>query len=95
MSALCWLIDTAIGLYIWLLIASVILTWLVAFNVVNTGNRIVYQIGEFLHRITEPALRPIRNMLPSMGGIDISPMILILGLVFVQKLVVHDLLGCW
>ena len=95
MSALCWLIDTAIGLYIWLLIASVILTWLVAFNVVNTGNRFVYQIGEFLHRITEPALRPIRNFLPSMGGLDISPMILILGLMFLRTLLISDVLGCY
>ena len=94
MFAVCQLVDTVVSLYIWLLIASVVLTWLVAFNIVNTGNRIVYQIGEFLHRITEPALRPIRNFLPSMGGIDISPVILILGLMFLRTLVVHDLLGC-
>ena len=95
MQAICWLVDTVVGLYIWLLIASVVLTWLIAFNVVNTGNRIVYQIGEFLHRITEPALRPIRNFLPAMGGLDISPVILILGLIFVQKLVLSDILGCY
>ncbi|MCB1972137.1 MAG: YggT family protein [Geminicoccaceae bacterium] len=95
MIAICQLVDTVISLYIWLLIASVVLTWLVAFNVVNTGNRFVYQIGEFLHRITEPALRPIRNFLPSMGGLDISPMILILGLMFLRTLLISDVLGCY
>ncbi|MCB1833656.1 MAG: YggT family protein [Geminicoccaceae bacterium] len=95
MLALCQLVDTVISIYIWLLIASVVLTWLVAFNVVNTGNRIVYQIGEFLHRITEPALRPIRNFLPSMGGLDISPVVLILGLHFLQTLLVRDVFACY
>ena len=95
MIALCNLVDTVVTLYIWLLIASVVLTWLVAFNIVNTGNRFVYQIGDFLHRITEPALRPIRNLLPSMGGLDISPVVLILALVFLQNLIVRDLLSCY
>ncbi|MEZ5825235.1 MAG: YggT family protein [Geminicoccaceae bacterium] len=95
MLALCQLVDTVISIYIWLLIASVVLTWLVAFNVVNTGNRIVYQIGEFLQRITEPALRPIRNFLPSMGGLDISPVVLILGLHFLQTLLVRDVFACY
>ena len=73
-----WLIDTIITLYIWILIASAILSWLVAFNVVNARNPVVANIGEFLYRITEPALRPIRAILPNLGGIDISPVILIL-----------------
>lgn len=81
------LIDTIIGIYIWLLIAMVVLTWLVSFNVINTGNRVVYQIGDFLHKLTEPLLRPIRSWLPNLGGIDISPVILILALVFVRDLV--------
>ena len=80
------LVDTVIDIYIWLLIISVILSWLVAFNIVNTSNRIVYVIGDFLFRITEPALRPIRRILPSLGGIDISPVVLILGLVFLRNL---------
>ncbi|MCE2510850.1 MAG: YggT family protein [Alphaproteobacteria bacterium] len=80
------LIDTVIDIYIWLLIISVILSWLVAFNIVNTSNRIVYLIGDFLFRITEPALRPIRRILPSLGGIDISPVVLILGLIFLRNL---------
>jgi YggT family protein len=63
------------------------LSWLVAFNVVNDRNPIVSQIGDFLYRITEPALRPIRRILPNLGGIDISPIILILGLFFIRNLV--------
>ena len=76
----------AINLYVWLVIASAILSWLVAFNVVNTRNQFIYMIGDFLHRITEPALRPIRRFLPNLGGIDISPVILILVLFFAQRL---------
>jgi YggT family protein len=86
MNPVHWLIDTVLELYIWLIIASVILSWLVAFNVINTRNSFVNQVGEFLYRVTEPALRPIRNLLPSLGGIDISPMILILLLIFARRL---------
>lgn len=87
MNALLWLFDTVIQLYIYVLIASAVLSWLVAFNVVDVRNPIVSQIGEFLYRVTEPALRPIRNLLPNLGGVDISPVILILLLLFVQMLV--------
>ena len=87
MNALLWLFNTIIQLYIYVLIASAVLSWLVAFNVVNVRNPIVAQIGEVLYRITEPVLRPIRNLLPNLGGVDISPIILILLLLFVQKLV--------
>lgn len=80
------LINTVIGIYIWILIASVVLSWLVAFNVINTRNHVVYMIGDLLHRLTEPLLRPIRNILPNMGGLDISPVILILVLYFVRDL---------
>lgn len=80
------LIDTVITIYIWLLIASAVLSWLIAFNVVNTYNRFVSTIGDMLYRLTEPALRPIRNFLPSFGGVDLSPVVLILLLVFVRNL---------
>ncbi|MFO1129380.1 MAG: YggT family protein [Rhodospirillales bacterium] len=83
---LIWLLNTVIELYIWVLIGSAILSWLVAFNVVNTRNRFVYMLGDFLTRITEPALRPIRRVIPSVGGIDLSPLVLILLLVFVQQI---------
>ena len=80
-----WLLDTVITIYIWLLIASAVLSWLVAFNVVNTRNRFVYLLGDFLQKVTEPALRPIRRVLPNLGGVDLSPMVLILLLLFVQQ----------
>ena len=87
MNPFLWLIDTIITLYIWILIASAILSWLIAFNVVNARNPIVANVAEFLYRITEPALRPIRALLPSLGGIDISPVILILLLLFLQRII--------
>jgi len=74
----------AVDLYIWLVIIGAVLSWLVAFNVVNTSNRAIYMIGDFLYRLTEPALRPIRRLLPNLSGIDISPVVLILGLMFLQ-----------
>jgi YggT family protein len=88
MNPFLWLILTIIDIYIWLLIASAVLSWLVAFNVVNTRNPLIANIGEFLYRITEPALRPIRNMLPNLGGIDVSPVILIILLLFLKQLIV-------
>ena len=66
-------------------------SWLVAFNVVNTRNQVVATVGEFLYRITEPVLRPIRNALPAMGGIDISPVILILIIIFIQSVILPNL----
>ena len=87
MQSILILISTVIQIYIYVLIASAILSWLVAFNVVNTRNPVVAGIGEFLYRITEPALRPIRNRLPNMGGIDISPVILILIIIFLRYVI--------
>lgn len=87
MYALAQLIDTVIYIYILLLVAQAVLSWLVVFNVVNTRNRFVYLLGDFLYRITEPALRPIRRILPTLGGIDVSPVVLILLLVFIRNLI--------
>src|SRR5512145_2815672 len=80
-------IVLVIDLYIWVVIASAILSWLIAFNVVNTQNRFVYTVADMLYRVTEPALRPIRNIIPNLGGIDISPVILILFLLFIRDVV--------
>ena len=80
-------IVLVIDLYIWVVIAGAILSWLIAFNVVNTQNRFVYSVADMLYRITEPALRPIRSILPNLGGIDISPVILILILLFIRDVV--------
>ena len=82
-----WLIDTIITLYIWILIATAILSWLIAFNVVNTRNPFVASVANFFYHVTEPALRPIRRMLPHLGGIDISPVILIIALLFLQHII--------
>jgi YggT family protein len=82
-----WLIHTLIWIYIYILIATAVLSWLVAFNVVNMRNDIVRSISYFLYQITEPALRPIRALLPNLGGIDISPVILIIGLMFLEQLI--------
>ncbi len=84
--ALLNLISTLITIYIWLLIAQAVLSWLLAFGVVNRYNRVVASVNDFLWRITEPALRPIRSVLPDLGGIDISPVILILVLYFLRDL---------
>jgi YggT family protein len=92
MFAVWQLIDTIIALYMWALIISVVLSWLVQFNVINTSNRFVYTIGDFLYRITEPVLGRIRSVLPAIGGIDLSPMILILALVFLRNLL-PDIMG--
>lgn len=86
MYSLANLISLVIQLYIWVLIASAVISWLVAFNVLNTRNRFVYQVGDVLYRLTEPALRPIRRVLPNLGGVDLSPVVLILLLVFARNL---------
>ena len=87
------LIATVIDLYIWVLILSAVMSWLVAFGVINTNNRFVYTVLDILWRLTEPALRPIRRLLPNLGGIDISPVILILLLYFVRNLLMRLAFG--
>jgi YggT family protein len=86
MYALLSLVHTIITIYIWLLIIQAVLSWLVAFGVVNRHNRAVAMVGDFLWRVTEPLLRPIRRVVPDLGGIDISPVILILLLYFIDNL---------
>ena len=88
MRALLDVVLLALQLYTYLLIASAILSWLVAFNVVNTRNAFVAAIADFLYRVTEPLLRPIRNMLPAMGGIDVSPIILLLIIFLIERVIV-------
>lgn len=87
MRALLDVVLLALNLYVWLLIAAAVLSWLVAFNVINTRNDFVRTMLDFLYRITEPALRPIRNILPNLGGIDVSPIILILLIFFIQRVI--------
>jgi len=86
MYSLLWLISTVIQLYIYVLIAAAVLSWLIAFNVVNTRNQAVAIIAETLWRLTEPVLAPIRRFLPNFGGLDLSPVVLILLLYFLRML---------
>lgn len=86
MYSLLILISQIIQIYTWVVIISAVLSWLIAFNVVNTNNRFIYTVVDVLYRLTEPALSRIRRILPDLGGIDLSPVVLILGLYFVQNL---------
>jgi YggT family protein len=93
MYSILWLISTIIQIYIYLLIASAVLSWLIAFNVVNTRNQAVAMIADALWRLTEPLLRPIRRLLPNFGGLDISPIVLILLLYFGRMLLFEVFFG--
>ena len=87
MKSVLILFDNIISLYIWILIINAIISWLVAFNILNTGNRFVYSVLEVSYKLTSPALNFIRRYLPNLGSIDISPIILILGLMFLRNLI--------
>lgn len=89
LNPIVFLLYQVINIYIWLLIISVVMSWLVSFNVINTGNRFVYMVGDFLYRITEPLLAPVRRFLPFMGGLDISPVVLILLLYTLQYSLIY------
>jgi YggT family protein len=80
-----WLILNLLDLYFYVILAMVIMSWLIGFNVINGSNPYVRQVSYALHRLTEPFLGPIRRLLPDLGGIDISPIILIFALMFLQK----------
>jgi YggT family protein len=78
-----------LDMYMYVVIAAVILSWLIAFNVINTRNQIVAMIADFLYRVTEPVFRPIRNFLPNLGGIDFSPLIVLL-IIYVIRRYISD-----
>ena len=86
-------LSVALTIYVYMVIGSAILSWLVHFGVLNTRNQVVSLIGEFLWRVTEPALRPIRRFMPNLGGIDISPIILILIIYFLQMVLQNVLVS--
>ena len=86
MLSLLLLIDKVIDIYTWIVIASAIMSWLVAFGVINVRNQFIRVVVDLLYRLTEPLLRPIRRFLPNMGGVDISPIILLLRPHFIQSL---------
>lgn len=87
MNPFLWLILTVIDIYFWIILAMVVLSWLVAFGIVNRSNPYVRQIGYALERLTEPLLRPIRRFMPDLGGIDISPIVLLIGMQFLGMLI--------
>ena len=86
MKSLFLLIDSVINIYIWLIIINVILSWLVSFNILNTQSRFVFAILNATHQLTDPVLNKIRKFIPNLGSIDISPVVLILLLVFIRNL---------
>lgn len=87
MRAILDVLLLALELYWFIVVAAVIFSWLFAFNVVNSNNQFVGMIGQFLHQATEPALRPIRQFMPNLGSIDISPIILLLIIFFLQQVI--------
>ena len=89
MSPVLWLIYYILNLCFWLVVAVVVLSWLTAFNVVNGSNPYVRQFSHALHRLTEPVLGPVRRMMPDLGGIDISPIIVLIGIQFLQYCVFY------
>lgn len=86
MQSLIILIDKVLDIYSWIIILSAILSWLVAFGVINVRNQFVRTIVDLLYRLTEPVLRPIRRIMPNLGGVDISPVIVLLGIFFLRHL---------
>ena len=87
MKSVLILFDNIVGLYIWILIINAIISWLVAFNILNTSNRFVFSLLDVSYKLTDPPLNFIRRYLPNLGSIDISPIVLILGLMFLRNLV--------
>ena len=86
MKSIFFLVDSVINIYIWLIIINVMLSWLVAFNVLNTQNRFVFAVLNATHQLTDPVLNKIRRFIPNLGSIDISPVVLILLLIFIRNL---------
>ena len=89
MRAVLDVVLLALQIYVWILIASAVLSWLIAFNVINTRNQFVAAVWRIVNQLTEPLLNPIRRVMPNFSGLDISPIILFLGIFFIQQLIVR------
>ena len=87
MKSIFILLDSLISIYLWVVIINALLSWLVAFNILNTQNRFVFSVLDTTYKLTDPILNKIRRFVPTFGSIDISPIILILGLMFLRNLV--------
>ncbi len=88
-SPFVWLINTAFSLLFWVILINAVLSWLIAFNVVNTRNQFVAMVWDLTNRLMNPLLRPIRSVLPTFNGVDLSPLVLLILLQFVQRLFAH------
>ncbi len=93
MNPFIWLLFQLIDLYFYVILATVIISWLTAFNIINQGNPYVRQINNVLRQLTEPVLAPIRRVLPNLGGLDFSPIVLLLGLQFLKRAIVYYVYG--
>jgi YggT family protein len=93
MVSLIEIVDVVLTLYIWALVIGALLSWLVAFDVINTRNRFVQTVGDVLYRITEPLLKPLRRFIPPVGGLDLTPLVLILAVMFIQSFLRHLVVG--
>jgi len=89
MRAILDVLLLVLNLYVYVIIASAILSWLFAFNIVNSSNQIINSIAQVLYNLTEPVLRPIRNRMPNLGGIDLSPIVLLLGIFLLQNIIIR------
>jgi YggT family protein len=89
MLAILDVIMLILNAYIWVLVASAVFSWLVAFNVVNSRNQFVYQIGRVLYQLTEPVLAPIRRRMPNFGALDLSPLVVLIIIFFLQSVIVR------
>jgi YggT family protein len=88
-----WLLFQVIDIYFYIILATVIISWLAAFNIINFGNPYVRQINGVLRQLTEPVLGPIRRILPNLGGLDFSPVVVLLALQFIKRLILSYVLG--
>jgi YggT family protein len=88
MLAILNVVMMALNLYVYVVIASAVFSWLYAFNIINSSNQVVAMIGQVLYNLTEPVLRPIRRFMPNLGGVDISPIILLLGIFLIQNVII-------
>ena len=94
MKSIFILLDSIIAIYIWIVIINAILSWLVAFNILNTQNRFVFSVLDTTYKLTDPALNKIRRFLPSFGSVDLSPVVLILFLLFIRNLIFEIFSPC-
>ncbi len=92
MCPLLQVVNTVLSLYTWAIIIAVILSWLMAFNILNGNNRFIMTVADVLFRITDPLLSRVRRFLPDLGGVDLSPLVLILGLYFFQHILMRIML---